>query len=81
MAAKKIVVELSGADGKGVAGVAVKASGCTELVTSPMGTALFLTDEATVSVTVEGKEVFNGVLDSLPERLVLVQDGGSWKPK
>jgi hypothetical protein len=81
MAAKKFVLELLGADGKGVAGVAVKASGCSELATSPLGTALFLTDEATVSVTVEGKEVFNGAQDSIPERLVLVQNGGGWKRK
>lgn len=81
MAAKKFYLELLGADGKGVAGVTVEASGCSELSTSPMGTALFLTEEPVVAVKVEGKEVFKAPADALPDRLVLVQDGGGWKQK
>ena len=81
MAAKKFYLEFLGADGKGVAGVTVEASGCSELSTSPMGTALFLTEEPVVAVKVEGKEVFKAPVEALPDRLVLVQDGGGWKQK
>lgn len=81
MAAKKFVVELLGADGKGVKGVPVKASGCPELSSSPVGTVLFLTEEPQVSVTISGKEVFKAAADALPDRLVFVQDGGGWKQK
>ena len=46
-----------------------------------MGIALFLTEEPVVSVLVEGKEAFKSPIDALPDRLVLVQDGGGWKQK
>lgn len=81
MAAKKFVVELLDAGGKGVAGVPIKATGCSELVTSPVGTALFLTEEPQIAIIIEGKEVFSAASDAIPERLVLVQDGGGWKQK
>ncbi|MBK7540809.1 MAG: hypothetical protein IPP10_06860 [Candidatus Competibacteraceae bacterium] len=81
MATKKFVVELLGADGKGVSGVPVKASGCMELVSSPVGTVLFLTDESQVTVTISGKDVFKAAINAVPDRLVFVQDGGGWKQK
>lgn len=81
MAIKKFTVELLDAAGKGVSDVTVQASGCSELSTSPMGTALFLTEESTVAVTINGQEVFSTSIDALPERLVFVQDGNGWKKK
>lgn len=81
MAAKKLTVELLGADGKGVAGVTVKASGCWELASPLTGSVLFLIEEPQVSITIAGKEAFSSALDALPERLVFVQGGGGWKLK
>ena len=79
MSAKKLVVELLDAQGKPVADVAVKVSGCDELHTSPVGTVMFLVEESPVSVQVAGKEVLASDLAALPERLKLTQDGGGWK--
>lgn len=82
MAAKKLVVELLGADGKGVSGVAVKLAGsAAELTSGAAGTVLFICEEPQVSISVAGQEVFSGPLDAAPERVVLVQDGGGWKRK
>ncbi|MGB2972265.1 MAG: hypothetical protein WBD29_07840 [Candidatus Competibacter sp.] len=64
-----------------MSGVPVKASGCMELVSSPVGTVLFLTDESQVTVTISGKDVFKAAINAVPDRLVFVQDGGGWKQK
>lgn len=76
--AKKLTVELLD-NGAPVAGVAVKASGCTELETGPTGSTFFLIDENQVSVTVNGKEVFSSALDALPPRLTVQKNGDGWQ--
>ncbi len=76
--AKKLTVELLD-NGAPVEGVAVKASGCTELETSPAGRAFFLIDEEQVSVTVSGKEVFASSLTDLPPSLSFSKAGDAWQ--
>ena len=79
MGAKKVRVEFVDASGQGVGGVAVKATGCSELQTAPTGQAFFLVDEASFTITANGAEVWQGTLDSVPEKIVFTQDGGGWK--
>ncbi|GAA6142454.1 hypothetical protein [Hydrogenophaga sp. 5NK40-0174] len=76
--AKKLTVELLD-NGAPAAGVAVKASGCTELETGPAGSAFFLIDEDQVSVTVNGNEVFSSALDALPSHLKIQKSGDAWQ--
>ena len=79
MAFKKLTVELFSADGKPLAGIPVKATGCSELNSSPVGTTLFLLEEPSIAIEIEGKEVFSAALDDMPAKLAFTQDGGNWK--
>ena len=79
MGAKKVRGEFVDGSGKGVGGVTVKATGCSELQTAPTGQAFFLVDEENFAVTANGAEVYKGTLSALPEKIVFKQDGGSWK--
>lgn len=81
MAIKKFTVELLDASGKGVPDVTVKATGCSELSTSPAGTVFFLAEDPVIAVIISGKEVFSTPIDAIPDRLVFVQEGDGWKKK
>lgn len=77
--AKKLTVELFD-NGAPATGVAVKVSGCSELLTSPTGAAFFLVEADTVLVTVAGQQVHASSLDTLPPRINLNKVGGGWTP-
>ena len=79
MGAKKVRVEFVDGSGQGVGGLAVVASGCSELQTAPTGQAFFLVDEENFTIKANGAEVYTGALSSVPEKIVFKQDGGSWK--
>lgn len=79
MSARKVRVEFVDAQGQGVAGVSVKASGCAELETGPAGQAFFLVEDAEFALWANGAEVWRGALASAPEKLVFRQDGSGWQ--
>ena len=79
MGAKKVRVEFVDGSGQPVGGVAVKASGCSELQTAPNGQAFFLVEEENFAITANGAEVYKGSLGSMPEKIVFKQAGGSWQ--
>lgn len=78
MGAKKVRVEFVDGSGQGVGGVTVKVTGCAELQTAPTGQAFFLVEDNAFAVFANGAEVYKGTLDSMPEKIVFKQDGGSW---
>jgi hypothetical protein len=79
MGAKKVRVEFADCSGQPVAGVTVKATGCSELQTAPNGQALFLLAEEIFSITANGADVYQGSLASAPEKIVFRQAGGGWQ--
>lgn len=81
MSARRIIVELQDAGGAPVQGAKVKATDCWELETNDGGLAVFLIDVPDFAVNVDGVEIYQGKLDSAPERIVLVKSGNSWKAK
>lgn len=79
MSAKRFVLELLDAAGQPAVKVPVKVGTCGDLVTSPLGTALFLVEDANVDIWVSGAKVHSVSLADLPAKLTLKQDGGGWK--
>ncbi|HPK32717.1 MAG: hypothetical protein KDF67_17905 [Ottowia sp.] len=79
MSAKKVRVEFTDASGNPVGGVNVKATGCGELSTAPNGQAFFLVEDESFAILVDGKEVYQGSLASVPDMIRFKQDGGGWK--
>jgi len=77
--AKKLTVELLDS-GAPASGVTVKVTGCGELETGVAGSTFFLVDEAQLSVTVAGREVYTSSIDALPPKLCFVKSGGDWVP-
>ena len=77
MGAKKVRVEFVDGSGQGVGGVTVKATGCSELQTAPMGQAFFLVEDENFAVFANGAEVYKGTLSAMPEKIVFKQDGAA----
>jgi hypothetical protein len=75
---KKLTIELSDG-GAPAAGVKVAVSGCAELDTSNAGSAFFLVEESSVSVTIAGVNVHTVSLDALPPKLRFEKNGTIWK--